>query len=388
MKWMITEDKLGRDQVEAIDEIGKIKDKPVWIKGHAGSGKSVLLLHALADYVIKHPNRSVCVVVFTRALVDLLATGLRQIPKLRGKQIPVLTIYELRTRLNGSARYDAIFCDEVQDLPLEFITLMKSATSHLIISGDAEQSIYDSVPAFNSAPASPGEITQAIRPIERNLGVIYRLTQSILNVLKRVFPAMLADKPNIAKQDTEIKLYEASSEYEEITFCWEEAKRTNSLRTSEICAILISAHNSIVNFVSTVLEHEGKPAWTRVNTGDGKQPNYALLNQHLEKAGIPLMYIGNSYGSLTEADNRSKIVIMTYHSAKGLDFDYVYLPLCGGNMYIHSKKDELLLVALSRSRSGLMISYTDDLYHPLKKFLQNLNPKTIGDSNDDNEVIF
>jgi superfamily I DNA/RNA helicase len=387
MKWMITEDKLGRDQVEAIDEIGKIRDKPVWIKGHAGSGKSVLLLHALADYVIKYPAKSVCVVVFTRALVDLLQTGLTQIPKLRGKQIPVLTIYELRTKLSGNVRYDAIFCDEVQDLPLEFITLMKSATTHLIISGDAEQSIYDSVPSFNSSPASPAEITQAIKPIERNLGVIYRLTQSILNVLKRVFPAMLADKPNIAKQDTEIKLYEASSEHEEITFCWDEAKRTNSLRTSEICAILISGHNAIINFVSNVLKHERKAAWTRVNNGDGK-PNYGLLNKHLESQGIPLMYIGNNYGSLTQADSRSKIVIMTYHSAKGLDFDYVYLPLCGSKMYIHSKINELLLVALSRSRSGLMITYCDDLYQPLKKFLQNLSPKIIGESANEDEILF
>jgi hypothetical protein len=29
---MITEDKLGSDQVEVIDEIGKITNKPIWIK--------------------------------------------------------------------------------------------------------------------------------------------------------------------------------------------------------------------------------------------------------------------------------------------------------------------------------------------------------------------
>ena len=77
MKWMISEDKLGSDQVEVIDEIGKISNKPIWIKGHAGSGKSVLLLHALADYVVKKPRARVCVVVFTKSLVDLLEIGLK-----------------------------------------------------------------------------------------------------------------------------------------------------------------------------------------------------------------------------------------------------------------------------------------------------------------------
>ncbi|MBL0080680.1 MAG: hypothetical protein IPP53_16720 [Bacteroidetes bacterium] len=127
MKWMITEDKLGSDQVEVIDEIGKINNKPIWIKGHAGSGKSVLLLHSLADYLVKKPTANVCVVVFTRALVDLLETGLKQIPKLNGKTIPVHTIYDVKDLIDNKNRFDAIFCDEYKDLPISFIQSMKSA---------------------------------------------------------------------------------------------------------------------------------------------------------------------------------------------------------------------------------------------------------------------
>jgi superfamily I DNA/RNA helicase len=81
------------------------------------------------------------------------------------------------------------------------------------------------------------------------------------------------------------------------------------------------------------------------------------------------MYVGNNYGSLTDADRENKVVLMTYHSAKGLDFDYVYLPMVNDDMYIHSNEDSLLLVALSRSKSGLFISYTGSLYPILNKFL-------------------
>ncbi len=386
MKWMITEDRLGPDQVEVIDEIGKITNKPIWIKGHAGSGKSVLLLHSLADYLVKKPSANVCVVVFTRALVDLLETGLRQIPKLNGKMIPVLTIYQLKHRIdNGMVRYDAIFCDEVQDLPISFIQSMKSACEHLIIAGDAEQSIYNSVPIWDQRPASSKEIQDSIVPIEKKLGVIYRLTESVLKILKNVFPSMLNDMPNIAKSTTEIKLYESDSEEEEVKFCWEEIKQTNKLRTSEVSAILICEHDNICKFVNFIAEFEGKQKWERVDKNG--MPNYDLMNNHFKNIGIPIIYVGNGFGSLTEADNDNKVVITTYHSAKGLDFDYVYLPLVNDDMFIHSNQDSLLLVALSRSKSGLFISYTGSLYPNLNKFLGHIKPKQIS-SNDNTEIIF
>jgi superfamily I DNA/RNA helicase len=389
MKWMITEDKLGPDQVEVIDEVGKITNKPIWIKGHAGSGKSVLLLHALADYLVKKPNANVCVVVFTRALVDLLETGLRQIPKLNNKTIPVLTIYQLKYKIdNGPIRYDAIFCDEVQDLPLDFIQSIKSACNHLVIAGDAEQSIYNTVPIWQQRPATSKEIQDGIVPIEKKLGVIYRLTESVLKVLKTVFTSMLNDMPNIAKEDTEIKLYQSNSmsNIDEIKFCWKEIKQTNILRPSEVSAVLISGHDAIIEFVNSVLRIEGVEMWNRVNARDSK-PDYENLNRYLENNNVPLMYVGNNYGSLTTADKENKVVIMTYHSAKGLDFDYVYLPMVNDEMFIHSNVDSLLLVALSRSKSGLFISYTGSLHRYLHKFLSNIKPKIIS-SNDNTEIIF
>jgi hypothetical protein len=387
MKWMITEDKLGPDQVEVIDEIGKINNKPIWIKGHAGSGKSVLLLHSLADYLVKKPNANVCVVVFTRALVDLLETGLKQIPKLNGKSIPVITIYQLEWRIKNGAKYNAIFCDEVQDLPIEFINLMKSSCENLIIAGDAEQSIYNSVPVWNQKPATSKEIQDTIFPIEKKLGVIYRLTESVLKVLKKVFPSMLNDMPNIARVDTEIKLYESDSKdnEKEIRFCWKEIKQTNTLRVSEVSAILICEHDGICEFIDFIAEIEGKQKWKRED--EKGMPNYQLMNNHLKNIGIPIIYVGNGYGSLTEADRDNKVVITTYHSAKGLDFDYVYLPMANDDMFIHSNIDSLLLVALSRSKAGLFISYTGSIYTPLNKFLTGIKPKKIS-SNDNTEIVF
>jgi len=388
MKWMITEDKLGSDQVEVIDEIGKINNKPIWIKGHAGSGKSVLLLHSLADYLVKKPAANVCVVVFTRALVDLLETGLKQIPKLNGKTIPVLTIYQLKYRIeNGrTTRYDAIFCDEVQDLPIEFIKLMRANCDNLIIAGDAEQSIYNSVPIWNQRPATSKEIQDSIDPIEKKLGIIYRLTESVLKVLKKVFPSMLNDMPNIEKVDVDIKLFEAQSESKEISFCWEQIKTDKINRPSEMNTILLWGRNAIIQFANQVLGMEGKTQWVKVNKR-GDEPDFGLLNEHFKNNNIPLMYVGSGYGSLVDAAMNNITIIMTYHSSKGLDFDQVYLPLVGDDMYINSNINSLLLVALSRSKSGLFISYTGTLYPSLQKFLTGIKPKPIENA-DSTEIIF
>ena len=149
MRWMIEEARLGDEQKEIIEIAGTAQGKPIWIQGHAGSGKSVVLLHAVRDYLIRNPNANVAIVVFTWSLVDMVKTGLNQIPSLAGKYIPVLTIYQLDNRLNAGNSYDVIFCDEVQDLPIELIDKMKNNSNQLIIAGDAAQSIY-SFPSFPS----------------------------------------------------------------------------------------------------------------------------------------------------------------------------------------------------------------------------------------------
>jgi hypothetical protein len=57
------------------------------------------------------------------------------------------------------------------------------------------------------------------------------------------------------------------------------------------------------------------------------------------------------------------------------------------DMYIYSNENSLLLVALSRSKSGLFISYTDNLYPGLKKFLIDVKAQKIEDSNN-SDIIF
>ncbi len=389
MKWMIEEDKLKPDQLEIIEEVGKINGRPIWIQGHAGSGKSVVLLHSLSDYLIRNKSSKVIVVVFTHALVDLIKTGLQQIPALNNIIIPVMTIYKLKSELERGEIYDAIFCDEVQDLPLSFIEQMKAASKQLIIAGDSAQSIYGKVPTFNESPATKEQIGITIAPIEKKSSMIYRLTKSVLNVLKNVFADLVNDKTYSGKEDSIIRLLEFTDRVKETCFCWDECELINKTRPSEINAILIYKKDDIVYFVNQVLALKGKRPWEPVTVSRYGKDVYRLdaMNLHLKEENVPLMYVGNGYGSLEEADVGNKIVIMTYHSAKGLDFDAVCLPFIDINLNQTTNEDALILVALSRAKRDLFVSYSGVMYSGFRKFLKDLNPTVASESKSDSEEI-
>ena len=387
MQWMVPEERLGSDQNDVIDEISKIGNQTIWIKGHAGSGKSVVLIQSIKDYLAYNPNAKICVVVFTRALKDLIEEGLKQVPQLDGVKIPVFTIYGLYPKImNGQVMpFDAIFCDEVQDLPITFIASMRKACKHFIIAGDAAQSIYTAVPEFISPSATVDEIKTQINPIEKELNTIYRLSKNIVAMLRNVFPQLLDDLIHINKENTQIRLFKSTDLQSEIAFTWKDAKNTKEKRPEDTVSILISEREKIADFANEVLTLNDKPIWKRELDNTGAL-NFGSMNRHLEFNNIPLMYLGNRHGSLSMASNMNKVIIMTYHSSKGLDFNYVYLPIANKNMYIHENVNALLLVALSRSKGGLSISFTNQLYDPLIPFLRNIEAISIDDDNQSNEI--
>jgi superfamily I DNA/RNA helicase len=388
MQWMIN--RLGPEQEEIIDEMHELNGNPVWIQGHAGSGKSIVLLQSLKEYVILNPNAKVVVVVFTHSLIDLLSSGLRQIPALATTAIPVITIYDVNGRLYRGERFDAIFCDEIQDIPTVLLERMKNGCNQLIIAGDAAQSIYSSIPNFNERPATKEEIIARLKPEVKTTTTIYRLTRTIIRVLQNVYDDLFADMVHIGREDSAIRLFKADNYHQEIKFSWDESKQTNINRPIEVNAVLFFLKNDIIKYVDTILELEGKDKWS-----EGIYPNYhidsrnfEMMNNHLNSQGIPLMYVGNRIGSLEDADNYNKIVIMTYHSSKGLDFDAVALPNIEADLSTTSNENALILVALSRAKRDLLITYTNTMYSGYERFLVNTPKREINNlGTDDGEII-
>ena len=59
MEWMLPLRRLDEAQLDVLRQCREDDIYSIWIEGFAGSGKSVLLIHALQEYVIKNPKHKV-----------------------------------------------------------------------------------------------------------------------------------------------------------------------------------------------------------------------------------------------------------------------------------------------------------------------------------------
>lgn len=374
MAWMIREDQLDPDQWDFINVESK-KSGNIWIKGFAGCGKSVLLLYSLKNILEKEPNVKAAIVVYTHSLIDMFQTGMKELNL--PSTIPVMTYYEFVDK--NTSNYDYLFCDEVQDMPAKVLYAMDNRSSKIIVAGDSYQSIYDIDPKWREPVVNPNQVGDIINAKAFPLNMIHRLTRSIIAAVQKLLPNMniWEAKRDLTKQDVNIRLCEASSESEEVKYIYQEAQKGAAV--GDTCVILFSKNALIQKFVDTVLSLNNKQEWSIGKNKWGK-PDYNNLNKHLKDQGIKIQFVGSGYGSLKDAEQMKDVILMTYHSAKGLDFDNVFLPFMNNNLYLHANKARtLLMVAMTRSRKNLYLTYFGYTHTLVNTFKGECTEITIAD---------
>lgn len=375
---MIREDQLDPDQREFINVESK-KTGNIWVKGFAGSGKSVLLIHSLMSTLQKEPNAKVAVVVYTRSLIDMFENGIEELkPYYKvNRDIPVKTYYEFVDRDNLS--YDYIFCDEVQDLPSKVLYAMNNRARKVIVAGDSNQSIFDEDPKWREPVVNPSQVGDIINARAFTLNMVHRLTKSIINAVQKLIPSMniWGAKRDLTKQDVNIRLCEASSEQEEVKYIYQEALKGANVGDTSV--ILFPTTNSITKFANLVLSTNGKTQWSEKKNNYGR-PDYGDLNRHFKSNGIKLQFIGSGYGALKNAEQNKEAILMTYYSSKGLDFDNVFLPFLNTHFYLHpSNAETLFMVAMTRSRKNLFLTYYGYTHDLVDKFKGECSEISISD---------
>ncbi|EEC53907.1 UvrD-helicase domain-containing protein [Bacteroides eggerthii] len=353
MNRMPTEEMLDPQQKEFLK---KLKEKNYvgfnsWIKGFPGSGKSVLLVYAVKRLLAEKAKKGakIVVVVFTHSLVELCKLELAEL-QLDG--IEVLTMYQF---YKSTKKWDYILCDEVQDLTPRILQAMKQrAKSMLIVAGDTNQSIYDRDPQFGEAVLTPEETSQIVRGEDFSLLYIHRLSPSIIRAVQYMMPQMriFEARRDLTKKDVQIRVCRAVSEEREVEWVYQDARRR--LKTGS-CSILFPTQEAIVSFCNKILELKRKTAWERINDLYYK-PWFYKLNRYLAECQIPIECIVGEYGSLNSAEKGQRIVLMTYHGSKGLDFDNVFIPFANSS-FDNLVASNLFMVAMTRSKLNLFITY-------------------------------
>lgn len=351
MVWMVRESRLDEAQQNLLRRWASMSDKPIWIEGFAGSGKTVLLIHAAQKYLQKNPESKICVVVFTHALKDMIETGIS--PEYQHK-VPVMTYLYFVNR--NKANYDLVVIDEVQDVPESILKAIRRRTKKILVAGDDAQSIYES-------GCRAEQIESVLEPERMKLPMVYRLTRKIINVVKNILPdTQMVTATSGRMQEIQVTLAHMDSYDTECFWVWDQAKRLSE--TSHPSVVVLPSHDEVLRFLRFVAKNEGIEIPTLDINIRGERLDYTPTNKVFEhnSAGACLQYLGNSHGSLTLADSRPVVYVMTYHSIKGLDFRTVFLPLLNSDTFFWKGNTDidrrLFFVGATRSRRDLFMSYS------------------------------
>ena len=347
--WMIKESELDDDQIKVLMAA---LDKSCIVSGCAGSGKSVLAL-IKAQRIQKERGNDYQIIVFTKALCGYMNSGKKEL----GLNRPFYYHWHWVNRLNAPTS-DYIIVDEIQDFSkTEIQQFVNSANKNFFFFGDTAQSIYeglkDTVPVDEIRSKLPSGKSAKEWELYRN----YRLPLPVARFVQHVgvnldpfvestYKSPETKMPRVIKYDTREKQLEAVHKI-----------ITNDSLTD--VAILLPDNEQVLTAFNTL---------TRIGG------NYELRYNDKDD-------IRNSQDTLNFDTTNPKI--MTYHSAKGLQFETVFLPFTEDFVADGGSHQKALYVAMTRTYRNLYVMYSCQLPSPLSKINSDLFKSTEVDTIED-----
>jgi superfamily I DNA/RNA helicase len=354
MGWYIPSQRLSQTQVSIVEEITRgIEQDHHFICGFAGSGKSVVLTHVLERLVADHQGSRFVFLSFTHALVGMAKIALQGsgLDEGTAQRIEFSTVHRF---LYGKGEADFVFVDEAQDLEADWLDRIKSKSRHVVLAGDYEQSIYDE-------GATQAEMLERFKPKVHELREVFRLTPSLKQVAISINPSAsnVVEAEPVNSVDADIRDVEFESLEEEVEWVLKEAQ--TRARPGSPSVLLFHHHHDLRRFYEKVF-YVKEVALPNEHPRDLTE-RYINMNDAMKAAGIPLSYYGNKVGTLIHGEKGPHVYLMTIHSAKGLDFKNVFLPIlkrARDNAVSPSEpfKRPVSFVGVTRSFENLFLSHS------------------------------
>jgi superfamily I DNA/RNA helicase len=371
MTWIPIRENFDNYQETIFGDIVSDTTDSWWLQGYPGSGKTMLLIHLIAEYI--DADWDCAFVTFTHSLKNLAIEAMKELGHKPG-QLHIETVDKLNVL---KRKYDIIFVDEVQDLTVKQISKLRSLADRFVYAGDLNQSIY-----LQAAHSS--KIREALgKPTIKELTDLYRMPEPVFMAANIIYPeAKIKKGAQITTSKTSfINLVAAETVASEVAWVYQQAKnesRKKESRNQMPSAIIFGKHKDLQIFVETLLEQLGEKASPKIIGRD-----YDPLNEHLKKLKIPLMYFGGAQGGdLVNASSSEKILLMTMHSAKGLEFGSVFTPfmdqgssLCPYPSLLNNEnwQRRCLFMVITRTKLNFYASYSKEL----TEYLYPLAPENV-----------
>ena len=323
--WDVAEDSMDGDQLDLIEYTD---DKSMLVSGCAGSGKSVIAMHKAEQLHAK--GKDVILIAYTRSLSRFMGNGKTD------TSFRFFHYHYWKHKLK-MPKADYIIVDEIQDFTKDEIQeFIDAARMHYLFFGDTAQSIYRQ---YGKQTMTIDQIAQMTGLNTLQLYNNYRLPRPVAKITQNYVGVDVQEYKEKVYQSKESELphfIHLNSEQEQIDFLLKLAK--DNIGTS--VGILLPNNPEVIR-ISQEFANNNVECEFKYNKGDNDFDYVDILNF---------------------ATTLPKI--MTYHSAKGLQFDMVILPMYNGANDDESKK--ALYVAMTRTIHHLYVLYsTPQLLPPL-----------------------
>lgn len=339
--WMIIESELDEDQIKVLMATN---DKSCLVSGCAGSGKSVLAL-IKAQRIQKEKGDNYQIIVYTKALCNYMNAGRETL----GLHNDFHYHWHWRNRLECPSS-DYVIVDEIQDFTQEEIQEFIEATNrNFFFFGDTAQSIYQGLKDTMPVNAINRLFPYDREPKNFSLYRNYRLPIPAARVAQYVgIDLDTYDEKTYKSKETAVpKFIKYNSLNDQISAIARIIKRNNLTDVG-----ILLPHNDNVRTVCTILNSNGIDHEAKYEDKENWR---------------------NSVNNLNFTTSNPKV--MTYHSAKGLQFETVFLPnICplsdSDDRRISEQKS--LYVAMTRTYRYLYVMYSGFLPYPLSNVPSSL----------------
>ncbi len=326
--FMVKESELDDIQRRVLDQT---LDKSCVVTGCAGSGKSVIALQK-AKRIQNERGNNYKIIVFTKALCDYMNGGRMQL----GLNQSFCYHWHWKHRL-GMPKADYIIVDEIQDFTRDEIQDFVDATNkNFFFFGDTGQSIYtglkNTLPVENIRNMCPSSKEFPLYYNYRLPKPIAMITQDYIGVDVDPYGDGSVYKSHENKRPYFVRY---SSLKEQITAI---ARIINRNSLTDV-GILVPS-NEMIPEISSMLNEEGINHEIRYNNKEDYTQSIDTLD-------------------FTTTNPK----LMTYHSAKGLQFETVFIPGVTGAQDEGSRK--ALYVAMTRTYRDLYVMYSGTCPKPL-----------------------
>lgn len=360
-EWLVSRDLMDEIELTILEES---LDKSLIISGNAGSGKSLMAVK-LAERIENEKKGSRHIVVYTKSLEEYIREGAKTLnldcklthyEKWRWKSVEQYDQNGNRfyTQEDYCPHADYFLVDEIQDFSkAEVEEFIESTDCHFLFFGDTAQSVFK-----NKNPLPVNKIKKEFKLTdaqckEYSLYYNYRLPIRIAKAAQYI-GENLEDFDQFKYKSKEktwlrmVKFNDMDSQLVEIS------KYYHSGHSSDI-GIIVPYKLDVINVCNRLKELEVP---CEMKYDDPKDYH-------------------KSVDTLDMSTSNPKI--MTFHSAKGLQFETIFIPWITDNPQYMREYRTPLYVAMTRTCRDLFLMYTGWLPYPLASIPENLYKKTMFD---------